>query len=138
MHLRLSLGILLVGLGLAPGSLSGQSTSALRFDSFFSEPTAGDRRVYAIAPAAWWNDATDVTLAIRLRSIHGRTDRITAWLSRGFFGVEHATVGDVVDGYLKWENPWFLNSSDATQSLELWSQDGTVGARVVLDRKSVV
>ncbi len=131
MHLRFSLGLLLVGLGVTPGSISGQSTSAIRFDSFFSEPTVGDRRVYALAPAAWWNDATDVTLAIRLRSIHGRTDRITAWLSRGFFGVEHATVGDVVDGYIKWENPWFLNSSDATQSLELWSQDGTVGARVV-------
>ena len=129
--MRLSLGLLLVGLGVAPGSMSGQSTSAFRFDSFFSEPTAGDRRVYAIAPAAWWNDATDVTLAIRMRSIHGRTDRITAWLSRGFSGLEHATVGDGVDGYIKWENPSLLNSSDATRSLELWSQDGTTGARVV-------
>ncbi len=110
--------------------MAGQSTSAFRFDSFFSEPIGGDRRIYAIAPAAWWNDATDVTLALRLRSNHGRNDRITAWLSRGVSGIEHATVG-VVDWSFKWENPSFLNSSEATQSLELWSQDGTVGARVL-------
>lgn len=129
--MRLSVGIVLFGLGVAPGSISGQSTSAFRFDSFFSESAAPDHRVYAIAPAVWWNDATDVTLAFRIRSNHGRNDRITAWLSRGFSGLEHATVGDGVDGYIKWENPSLLNSSDATRSLELWSQDGTTGARVV-------
>ncbi len=129
--MRLSLGILLIGFGAAPGSLSGQSTSAFRFDSFFSQPTAGGRRVYAIAPAVWWNDATDVTLAFRMRSSHGRNDRVTAWVSGGFSEIEDATVGDLVGGYLKWEHPSFLNSSEATQSLELWSQEGTVGARIV-------
>ncbi len=129
--MRFSLRILLVGLGVSPSPISGQITSALRFDSFFSEPAADDRRVYAIAPAAWWNDATDVTLAFRTRSYHGRNDRITVWLSRGFSGLEHATVGDGVDGYIKWENPSLLSSNDATQSLELWSQDGTFGARIV-------
>jgi hypothetical protein len=101
-----------------------------RFDTFFSEPALEDRRVYSVAPTFWTNDAADATVGVRVRSNYqGRYDRWTLWLLRGINGVEHATAG-VIDGYLQWENPLFLRSDGASQSLELWSQEGTVGARV--------
>ena len=103
----------------------------LRWDTFFSEPAARDRKVISIAPTFWWNDASDATVGIRLRSNYmGRYDRTTLWLIRGVSGFEQATSGDVLDIYFKLENPLFLRDPRASQSVELWSQEGTVGARL--------
>ncbi|MCH8255400.1 MAG: hypothetical protein IID06_08615, partial [Gemmatimonadetes bacterium] len=102
-----------------------------RWDTFFSEPAARDRKVISIAPTFWWNDASDATVGVRLRSNYmGRYDRTTLWLIRGVSGFEEATSGDVLDIYFKLENPLFLRDPRASQSLELWSQEGTVGARL--------
>ncbi len=102
-----------------------------RWDTFFSEPAARDRRVISIAPTFWRNDASDATVGIRVRSNYmGRYDRTTLWLIRGVSGFEQATSGDVLDIYFKLENPLFLRDPRASQSLELWSQEGTVGARL--------
>jgi hypothetical protein len=105
-----------------------------RFDTFFSEPAFQDRRVYSVAPTFWRNDASDATIGVRIRTNYqGRYDRWTLWLLRGVSGAEHTTSG-ALDGYVKWENPLFLRSDGSSQSLELWSQEGTVGARLVLSR----
>ena len=63
-----------------------------RWDTFFSEPAARNRKVISIAPTFWWNDASDATVGVRLRSNYmGRYDRTTLWLIRGVSGFEEAT-----------------------------------------------
>ena len=107
----------------------------VRLDTFFREPAARDRRVVSIAPTLWWNDASDATVGVRYRDNYlGRYDRRTLWLSRGVSGVEQVTDG-ALDFYFAWDNPLFLRGPRASQSLELWSQDGTVGARLQFSKE---
>lgn len=111
-----------------------------RLDTFFSEPAEDDRTVVSVAPTLWWNDASDLTLGIRLRTNDmGRYNRWTVWVHRGVWdavpsldGVEAATVGESVDFYLRFRNPIWMRRPGATQSIEGWSRDGTIGGRVAL------
>ncbi len=151
LHLQLFVGTLLAGLAVVPQGAVSQDMSGywqqearyrergfldfgdakFRWDTFFSEPAARDRKVISIAPTFWRNDASDATVGIRVRSNYmGRYDRTTLWLIRGVSGLEQVTSGDVLDVYFKLENPLFLRAPRASQSLELWSQEGTVGARL--------
>lgn len=110
--------------------LFGPGDADIRLDPLFSQPAPGDRRVYLIAPTFWWNDASDATVGVRVRSYARAGDRWTLWLLRGVSGFEHATSGDVVDGYVSWEHSGFLGNPNLLQGVEAWSQEGTVGARL--------
>jgi hypothetical protein len=111
-----------------------------RFDTFVQEPSERDRPVVSIAPTFWWNDASDATVGVRLRSNYlNRYNRWTVWLTRGVWdafsgldGIEAATLGESVDFYVKYEDPVWLRSPGGSQSLEVWAQEGTTGARVKL------
>ncbi|MCH7717103.1 MAG: M1 family metallopeptidase [Gemmatimonadetes bacterium] len=106
-----------------------------RLDTFVEEPAARDRRVLSIAPTLWWNDASDATVGVRVRQNYlGRFDKRTWWVGRGVSGVAQTTEGPL-DFSFSWENPIFLRSDRASQLLEGWSRDGTVGARARFSRE---
>ena len=101
-----------------------------------AQPAVQDRRVFSFAPTLWWNDASDATVGVRVRESYlGRPDRKTWWVGRGIWGVEQTTVGPV-DLYFRWENPTFLRTTSASQSLEAWTQDGTLGARLRVSKET--
>ncbi len=100
-----------------------------------AQPAVQDRRVFSFVPTLWWNDASDATVGVRVRETYlGRFDRKTLWVGRGIRGVEQTTAGPV-DLYFRWENPTFLSSTNASQSLEAWTQDGTLGARLRVSKE---
>ncbi len=111
-----------------------------RFDTGVQEPSERDRPVVSILPTFWWNDASDATVGVRLRSNYlGRYNRWSLWLTRGIWdvfsgldGIEAATLGESVDFYLSYENPVWLRTPGGSQSFEAWAQEGTTGARLKL------
>jgi hypothetical protein len=111
----------------------------LRFDTFFSEPSSRDRIVTSVAPMAWWNDASDVTVAIRSRTNYlGRYNRGLLEISRGFGGIAQTTTDKfkLFDFYLQYENPLFLRKPMWSQGVAGWIQDGTAGARLWMSKES--
>jgi len=108
-----------------------------RLDTYLSEPSEPDRTVISIAPAVWSNDASDLTVGLRVRTNDaGRYNRWTIWFNRGLSdvsgigGFETATLGDAFDFRVRLENPFFLRHPRTTQVFEGWAQEGTVGSRV--------
>ena len=107
-----------------------------RLDTFVQEPAERDRAVISLAPTLWWNDVTPAVIGLRTRSNYmGRYNKTTLWIGRGFSTEVPATAGDAFDFSFRWENPLFLRSPRATQSAEVWSVDGTVGARVQFSKR---
>ena len=112
--------------------------SRIRFDDFLSEPGERDRLVESIAPTVWWNHASDLTVGIRYRSNYlNRYNKIETWTGRGVLGPVDVTVSgfDVVDHYIRLENPYRLRTPGGHQSIEYWWVDGTVGAKVEWGRE---
>lgn len=109
-----------------------------RFDTFFSEPSERDRTVISIAPVGWWHDASDVVVGMRWRSNYmGRFNRWTLELHRGIGGLEATTQDhEVVDYYLEFANPTWLQAPGWSQSIATWAQEGTVGARLGIAKTS--
>lgn len=116
----------------------------LRFDTYFSEPQGEDRSVVSIGPALWRTDASGLVVGLRVRSNYrGRYNRWTVWLHRGLEdvfsqidGVRSATLGSSIDFRVRLENPYFLRSPGATQSIEGWVQEGVAGVRFRIGRAS--
>lgn len=111
---------------------------SLRFDTFVRTHAARDRRVLHVAPTVWYNDAGGVTVGLRGRSNYLRQfDRATLWLTRGVSGDHPTTLqrARIADVYFSFENPAWLRSPGARQSLEAWMVEGRTGVRLSLERE---
>ena len=109
-----------------------------RFDTFVSEPSDPNRTIVSVAPTLWWNDMSDATVGVRIRSNDGgRYNRVRLWLGRGVSGPLQTTDNQGVEYFLRLENPSFLGGGEASQLLESWWVEGTSGVRLVLAKSRV-
>jgi hypothetical protein len=87
-----------------------------------------------LAPLAWWNDASDVTLGLWARTNPTPLGRFTLIVSRGFGGQQAATIEESVDFHIQVEDPFALTNRGFSGLLAGWAMDGTVGTLLRLSR----
>jgi hypothetical protein len=97
--------------------------------------TDKDGPLFPILPTLWWNDLSELTVGVWARLNFERSEnRLTIALQRGFGGIEDATLGESVDFYAAIENPSILHAANLNESAAGWAREGTVGARVHIER----
>lgn len=86
-------------------------------------------RLFAVTPSFWWNRVSDATVGLRFQAQRGPLSGATVWLTRGVAGDISTTQETLVDWHVRVDNPFSANARSLF-SLEGWSQEGTVGARI--------
>jgi len=110
-----------------------------KFDTYFSTPSARDRRVDLWAPTAWYTQAGGVLAGLRLRSNYlGRFAENEAW-----FGYNTELGGSNPDGLSDWhlflrvKNPVALRSPRTTEKFEFTRFEGRIGALAAFEHQKL-
>ena len=117
-----------------PQSLAPSPGADYYLHRYFSTRRSRDRLTVGLQPVAWYNDAGGVTLGLRSRTDYlGRFEQNVAVLTGGTgWGV----VGGPRDAdlWLRFRNPTFLRSPNASQTLDVYHVEGRFGATAALER----
>jgi len=110
-----------------------------KLDTYFSTPSARDRRVDLWAPTAWYTQAGGVLAGLRMRSNYlGRFAENEAW-----FGYNTELGGSNPAGLSDWhlflriKNPVALRAPRTTEKLEFTRFEGRVGVLAAVEHQTL-